>query len=70
VTQGISPEIKEELAARLPKIERQTPFLKCPRLGTWVKPTITCRTSFKYWSDEKVMEQPLFKELLAEIDGI
>jgi hypothetical protein len=68
VSAGISEEVQGDLKSRLPKLTQEQPLLKCPVSAIWVKPVVTCRTSFKSWSDSKRMQQPEFKELLADTD--
>ena len=68
VNTGISEEAQEQLRKKLPALEQKDPFLKCPVSAIWVKPVVTCRTSFKSWSENKRMESPVFEELLAETD--
>jgi ATP-dependent DNA ligase len=69
VTEGIPVEIQQKLSERLPALERKTAFVKCPHDAVWVKPIIGCKASFKSWSEEKLMQQPVLKELLADIDA-
>jgi hypothetical protein len=69
VTGGIPPELQKQLRDKLPALAQEEPFLKCPVAATWVKPVVTCRTSFKSWSDNKRMQQPVLKELLADTDA-
>ncbi|HTI50198.1 MAG TPA: hypothetical protein VL475_04575 [Planctomycetaceae bacterium] len=68
ISSGIPEEVQEALTAKLPKLAQEQPFLKCPVSAKWVKPVVTCRTSFKSWSENKRMQQPEFKELLADTD--
>jgi ATP dependent DNA ligase C terminal region len=69
VTGNIPPEMQEQLRERLPKLTQDQPFVKCPVSALWVKPIVTCRTSFKSWSNNKRMQQPAVKELLADTDA-
>lgn len=69
VRQGIPDEIRAELANRLPDLKRQSPFVKCPGAGVWVKPIVACRTKFKSWTDDKQMTDVKFSELLADVKG-
>jgi hypothetical protein len=66
ISGNIPDDVQEELKSRLPTLTQEKPFLACPVSATWVKPVVTCRTSFKSWSDTKRMQQPEFRELLAE----
>jgi hypothetical protein len=69
ISGNIPPEIEEQLQQKLPGLEQEQPFLKCPVAAKWVKPTVTCRAAFKSWSENKRMQQPVFKELLADADA-
>jgi hypothetical protein len=69
VTEGIPENIQQQLAERLPTLERKTAVIKCPHAAVWVKPVISCMAGFKSWTENKQMQQPVFKELLADIDG-
>jgi hypothetical protein len=66
VTQGIAPEIQDQLLQRLPTLKRKTAVIQCPREAVWVKPEIGCRTSFKSWTDDKLMHEAAVKELVVE----
>lgn len=68
VSGGIPEDVQEDLKSRLPGLAQDEPLLKCPVSAKWVKPIVTCRTSFKSWSDTKRMQQPVFKQLLADTD--
>src|SRR5262249_44800605 len=67
VTQGIPAEAQEQLLQRLPTLERKSAFIKCPHDAVWVKPVVGCKPRFKAWTEDKLMQQPVFKELLADI---
>ena len=69
VSGNIPPEIEQQLQKKLPVLEQEQPFLKCPVAAKWVKPVVTCRASFKSWSENKRMQEPVFKELLADTDS-
>ncbi len=69
VNEGIPENIQQQLSERLPALERKTAIVKCPHDAVWVKPVIGCMARFKSWSEGKRMQQPVFKELLADIDG-
>lgn len=69
VTGNIPPEMQEQLRDKLQGLTQEQPFLKCPVSATWVKPVVTCRTSFKSWSENKRMQQPVVQELLADTDA-
>ncbi len=69
VSEGIPENIQQQLSQRLPALERKSAIINCPHDAVWVKPVIGCMASFKSWSEDKRMEQPVFKELLADIDG-
>lgn len=69
VTGNIPPEMQVQLQEKLRGIAREQPFLKVPVAAKWVKPVITCRTSFKSWSENKRMQQPIVTELLADSDA-
>jgi ATP-dependent DNA ligase len=66
VTQGIAPEIQEQLLQRLPTLKRKTAVIQCPREAVWVKPEIGCRATFKSWTDDKLMQEAAVKELVVE----
>jgi hypothetical protein len=68
ITGGIPPNVQQQLQLKLSALEQERPFVNCPRTAQWVKPVVTCRTAFKSWSEKKLMEQPVFKELLADIE--
>ncbi|MGQ0634780.1 MAG: ATP dependent DNA ligase [Planctomycetaceae bacterium] len=68
IAKGIPPDVEEQLTARLPQLQQDRPFVKCNYLATWVKPTVTCRAAFQAWTENKLMERPVFKGLLAEVD--
>jgi ATP-dependent DNA ligase len=69
VTEGIPENIQQQLSERLPTLERKSAVIKCPRDAVWVKPVISCMAGFKSWTEDKRMQQPVFKELLADIEG-
>jgi len=69
VTEGIPEGVQQQLLQKLPPLERKTAFIKCPHDAVWVKPVIGCKAGFKSWTEDKLMQQPVFKELLAEIGG-
>lgn len=68
VTGNIPEEMQEQLREKLTGLAQEQPFLKCPVTATWVKPVVTCRASFKSWSENKRMQEPVLKELLADTD--
>src|SRR5579872_3193695 len=70
VTKGIPDDVRETLSAKLPDLKRNTPFVHCSGTGVWVKPVVTCKASFKSWTDQKLMADAVFTELLAEVDGV
>lgn len=70
VSQGLPPDIQDELSRRLPGLKQNSSFVKCPQTAVWVKPIVACRLNFKSWSDNNVMREPAFKELLSEITGV
>jgi bifunctional non-homologous end joining protein LigD len=56
-------EIREKLD---PLIQQQSPFRIEPETNapvTWVKPELVCEVSFRGWTDENVMRQPIFLRL-------
>jgi hypothetical protein len=67
VSGGIPGEIQRVLQEKLPLIEQETPFLKCPVSARWVKPVVSCRAAFKEWNKSKRMQKPVLKELLDEV---
>lgn len=69
VSKGISPALEEQLAARLPELGQEKPLVKCNYLAKWVKPVVTCRTSFQSWSEQKMLQRPVLQELLADVDA-
>ncbi len=69
VHKGIPDEVRAELATRLPELKRQTPFVKCPGSGVWVRPIVACKTKFKSWTDDKLISDAEFQELLSDIKG-
>ena len=69
VSGNIPPEMQEQLRERFDRITQEQPFLKVPVAAKWVKPVVTCRTSFKSWSENKRMQQPVVTELLADTDA-
>lgn len=69
VSKGIPEDVGKELAQRLAALNRKIPAVKCRAAGTWVKPVVACKANFKAWSDNKLMIDPEFQELMAEIDS-
>lgn len=67
VNGGISLELQKELKEKLPLIEQEKSFVKCPVSARWVKPLVSCRAAFKEWNKSKRMEKPILKELLDEV---
>jgi hypothetical protein len=70
VTQGIPEDVRQELSRRLPELKRETAFIECSGSGVWVKPIIACKTSFRFWTDDQMLSETTFKELMAEIGGV
>jgi ATP-dependent DNA ligase len=70
VTEGISEDVQKELSRRLPELKRETAFIECSGSGIWVKPVIACKTSFRSWTEETMLKETKFKELMAEIGGV
>ncbi|MBI3861749.1 MAG: hypothetical protein HY290_07620 [Planctomycetia bacterium] len=67
VSEGITDNIRNELARKLPKLKQQVPIVKCPGRAVWVKPEVACRTNFKKWTEQMLMSKVKFKELLADV---
>jgi hypothetical protein len=70
VSKGIPEDVGKELALRLSELKRQIPIVKCPGTAVWVKPVVACKANFKSWTDDKLMVDPEFQELMAEIDFV
>lgn len=48
------------------------PFKNPPKINpkpTWVKPTFKCKIVFQEWTQEGIMRQPIFKELIENQNG-
>jgi hypothetical protein len=70
VKQGIPEGAREELSRRLPDLQRDTPFVDCPGTAIWVKPVVACKTSFQSWTEDHLLNEATFKELMSEIGGV
>jgi hypothetical protein len=70
VSEGIPDGVRQELSHRLPELKRDTSFISCPGSGIWVKPIVACKTSFRAWTEDNMLSQTTFKELMAEIGGV
>ena len=70
VSKGIPEDVGQELARRLSTLQRQIPVVKCRGTGIWVKPIVACKASFNSWTDDKMMVDAEFQELMAEIDYV
>lgn len=50
-----------------PLIQSDCPFKKEPETNapvTWVKPELSCRVNFASWTDQQIMRQPVFIDLI------
>jgi hypothetical protein len=70
VSKGIPEDVGKELAVRLAELKRQIPVVKCRGSANWVKPVVACKANFAAWTDDKMMIDPEFQELMAEIDYV
>jgi len=70
VAKGIPEGIGNELAERLSQLKRNVPVVKCRASGIWVKPIVACKANFTSWTDDKLMIDPEFQELMAEVDYV
>lgn len=64
---GFDENTLKELKAKLSRLkQKKSPFKKTPQTNeevTWVKPQMICQVSFKEWTAEGQMRQPVFKGL-------
>jgi hypothetical protein len=67
VSQGISSEVRAELNKRMRKLEQPEPFIHSGVVGTWLKPTLTCRVAAKEISESHKLVHPVFQQMLNDI---
>jgi len=70
VSKGIPEDVGNELAARLATLKKKVPVVKCRSSAIWVKPVVACKANFAAWTDDKMMVDPEFQELMAELDYV
>lgn len=71
---GFNTGTLKEIRSKLnPLIRRKCPFKIEPRTNTpvtWVKPRLVCEVSFRGWTGEGLMRQPVFSRLREDKDAI
>ncbi|HEY2253976.1 MAG TPA: hypothetical protein VGH74_23030, partial [Planctomycetaceae bacterium] len=70
VSKGFSDDVGQALARRLAELKKQVPVVKCRGAATWVKPVVAVKATFAAWTDDKMMIDPEFQELMAELDYV
>jgi len=70
VSKGIPQDVGKELAVRLETLKKHVPVVKCRTSANWVKPVVACKATFVAWTDDKMMVDPEFQELMAEVDYV
>lgn len=67
---GIPDKMRQELQAKLSKLERRTsPFSTEPKPNApvhWVRPAMVCEMSFSEWTEEGYMRHPQFKGIRTD----
>lgn len=65
VTEGITPEIGQELLSRLAPLRRPTPALDgLTGSGNWVEPEVAVEVTHNGYEDDQRLKEPVFKRLL------
>lgn len=67
VSDGITPEIKTELFARMQDLQREAPIVPSNIEAVWLEPKLACRVRFTNWTDKKRLTSPRFQETLSDL---
>ncbi len=61
---GFDEKLLESLYQKMePLIQNNSPFEEVPKTNapvTWINPVLTCEVSFKEWTNDNIMRQPIF----------
>jgi hypothetical protein len=68
VTDGITPKVRAELNERMRPLRQPNPFIPCKLDGKWIRPELVCRIKAKRWSDDHRLIEPVFDEMLVDVD--
>ncbi|MCC7085754.1 MAG: hypothetical protein IT427_12195 [Pirellulales bacterium] len=69
VSDGISSEVRAQLNRRMAELRQPNPFIPLRIDGKWIRPALTCKVKAKRWSDENRLVDPVFEELLVDVDS-
>lgn len=61
---GLSSDVRRELAGQFQPLSREEPLVTGPFAGTWVEPNVGLEVSFDGWTDSRSMISPVFERLL------
>ena len=66
VYEGISPEVREELAKEMKSLSRERSFVRTKISAQWLKPKLMCRVTTEELKKGKQLVAPVFVERLAD----
>ena len=58
---------RAEIIERLPKLQRDKPYVRCKLVAQWVNPVLAFKVKFDDWTESKQLLNPVFEEQLADI---
>ncbi len=61
-------DVQAALTRELPTIQRPTPFVDVSHGGTWVEPQKVLRVNFVKWSSKGRLDNPVFDEMLEDVN--
>ncbi len=68
VSDGIPSELRAHLNKRMRELPQPNPFVPCKLEGKWIRPGLVCRIKAKRWSNDNRLIDPVFDEMLVDID--
>jgi hypothetical protein len=69
VSDGITPEMRTHLNKRMKELRQPNPFIPCRYEGKWIRPGLVCKVKAKKWSDDNRLIEPVFEEMLVDVDS-
>jgi hypothetical protein len=68
VSDGFTPEMRAHLNQRMKELRQPNPFISCKYEGKWIRPALVCKIKAKRWSSENRLVDPVFEEMLVDVD--